>query len=400
MRWRWGLLAALVLLVTAGGVNATMFLETFDDYIVGDLHGQGGWSRTQSNTEISVFSYGGGGGNYVGGKCPTSAPYNVVIYTKTYTPAIQDSTVIIHAFVTPSALDGNNQMYWGSSTIGGNIGFAIEDYRPNAAIFKIVDGVKSQLGATVPYDSSEWTEVEITYDTVNNIFKYINFTNPDISYSDQSGSSTNWADTPFDKVWIKCGDTWLGGNSYFDDFYIMDTTLPTYIVIRDSKDNLITGAQVAIYDDSNDGWVQKYETCTDGIISISKSVGTNLKFMVRTFDGVFVSHFTIDSEYNTINITIPLNYNLKVYPEDQNGVPLTGVFAGLAEYTPLDPQAFWGFSMSGSQYVPVTNCSGFSMCDIIAEKEGYADYKVEALNWTSKSALVKDYRHNVVMEEE
>jgi len=101
-----------------------------------------------------------------------------------------------------------------------------------------------------------------------------------------------------------------------------------------------------------------------------------------------------------VNWTIPLNYNLKVYPEDQSGVPLTGVFAGLSEYTPHDPLSFWGFSMSGSKYVPVMNTSGFLMCDIYAEKGGYEDYSETALNWTSKSALVKDYRHTITLTKE
>ncbi len=134
-----------------------------------------------------------------------------------------------------------------------------------------------------------------------------------------------------------------------------------------------------------------------------------VQLMLRTFDGIF----TLDANHpangtalvgeeniTTTNWTIPIKYNLNVLPMDQYGVPLFDVFCGLSEYTPLDPGSFWGMDLSDQGYVAVTNCSGFSMCDIVAEKDGYADFKVEALNWTSKSAMVKDYRHNVVMEEE
>ncbi len=56
--------------------------------------------------------------------------------------------------------------------------------------------------------------------------------------------------------------------------------------------------------------------------------------------------------------------------------------------------------MTGSLYVPVTNCSGFAMCDLIAEKGGYRSYNVTALNWTSRSALIKDYRHTATLIKE
>ena len=137
----------------------------------------------------------------------------------------------------------------------------------------------------------------------------------------------------------------------------------------------------------------------DGVLYFEEVTEIDVQVAVRTFDGVFMNDVHLEPTSIT-NITIPIHYNLKVYPVDEQQKPLTDVFAGLAEYTPISPQAFWGYSMTGSQYVPVTNCSGFSMCDVVAEKGGYEDYNVTALNWTSRSALIKDYRHTATLIKE
>ena len=183
------------------------------------------------------------------------------------------------------------------------------------------------------------------------------------------------------------------------------------VVFKDAHGNFIENSQLSIYDKTDNQYLQRWTDSSEGYALLGAKFATDhdVQLMLRTFDGIF----TLDTTYpangsapvgeeviTTTNWTIPIKYNLNVLPVDQYGVSLFDVFCGLSEYTPLNPGAFWGMDLSDQGYVAVTNCSGFAMCDIIAEKEGYADYKVEALNWTSKSAMVKDYRHNVVMEEE
>lgn len=180
------------------------------------------------------------------------------------------------------------------------------------------------------------------------------------------------------------------------------------VIFKDNHGNMVENAEIAVYDNTDNTYLQKWTGNKDGYTLLGAKFNTDhdVLLMLRTFDGVF----TLDTVYpangsavvgeediTTTNWTIPIKYNLNVLPVDQCGAALFDVFCGLSEYTPLNPGAFWGMDLSDQGYVPVTNCSGFAMCDIIAEKDGYADYKVEALNWTSKSAMVKDYRHNVVM---
>ena len=174
------------------------------------------------------------------------------------------------------------------------------------------------------------------------------------------------------------------------------------VVLYDDSGNLISGANVAIYDTTANTHIQKWGMEDDGIITfqIEDYSGHTMQFAVKTFDGVFMHDVYIDPDGGLTNITIPINYNLHIHPEDLTGTPLTDVFCGLSEYTPLNPQSFWGFSIGGRQYVPITNCSGFAMCDLYAEKGGYRDYEETAINWTSRSAMVKDYRHDVVLENE
>ena len=183
------------------------------------------------------------------------------------------------------------------------------------------------------------------------------------------------------------------------------------VVFKDVHGNMVENAALAVYDNTANTYIQKWTGNKEGYALLGAKFDTDhdVLMMLRTFDGVF----TLDTTYPangsapvgeediiTTNWTIPIKYNLNIMPVDQYGAALFDVFCGLSEYTPHNPGAFWGMDLSDQGYVAVTNCSGFAMCDIIAEKEGYADYRVEALNWTSKSAMVKDYRHNVVMEEE
>ena len=183
------------------------------------------------------------------------------------------------------------------------------------------------------------------------------------------------------------------------------------VVFRDEHENFIENSQLAIYDKTDNQYLQRWTDTADGYTLLGARFDTDhdVLLSLRTFDGIFTLDTTYpangssevgEEDITTTNWTIPIKYNLNVLPVDQYGVAMFDVFCGLSEYTPLNPGAFWGMDLSDRGYVPVMNCSGFSMCDIIAEKEGYVDYKVEALNWTSKSALVKDYRHNIMMEEE
>ncbi len=184
------------------------------------------------------------------------------------------------------------------------------------------------------------------------------------------------------------------------------------VLLRDEHGNYIENAQVAIYDQTNSTYLQKWTPEPDGYLllgALFNDSDHNIQILTRTFDGVFTLETTypangsnpVGSENITqTNMTIPIHYNIRMHPEDQFGTPLTDVFCGLSEYTPYNPLSFWGYSMGGRQYVPVTNCSGFAMCDIYAEKGGYSDFEATALNWTSRSAMVKDYRHDVTLQKE
>ena len=193
----------------------------------------------------------------------------------------------------------------------------------------------------------------------------------------------------------------------WDDIWIIEGYDYNVILLNDGSDNPVIGAQVAIYDTDANNYIQKWTSNSAGqvVLGAQFAGGHDVQLIARTFDGVFTFDtsspaYGHNSNITFINWTIPLHYNLRVHPEDQFGTPLTEVFCGLSEYTPLNPLSFWGCSTGGSQYVPVTNCSGFAMCDLYAEKGGYADYNVTALNWTSRSAMVKDYRHDVTLQKE
>ena len=183
------------------------------------------------------------------------------------------------------------------------------------------------------------------------------------------------------------------------------------VVFKDEHGNFIENSQLAIYDKTDNKYLQRWTDASDGYTLLGARFDTDhdVLLSLRTFDGIFTLDTTYpangsaaagEEDITTTNWTIPIKYNLDILPVDQYGMAMFDVFCGLSEYTPINPGAFWGMDLSDRGYVPVTNCSGFAMCDIIAEKEGYEDYNVTALNWTSKSAMVKDYRHNIVMEKE
>ena len=181
--------------------------------------------------------------------------------------------------------------------------------------------------------------------------------------------------------------------------YYLAETKPPAISIYDATGNPVRHAQATIQNvDTKDIVGDIWQDIDDGTLQLWGHTGT-FRVAVRTFDGVFV--YVCDLSVTPVyEITIPLRYSIDMHTVDEYDTPIHGVFAGLAEYAHHDPQSFWGMDLSDRGYVPVTNCSGFSVCDIIAEKSGYDDYHAEALNWTTCSAMTKDYRHDIVMEAE
>ena len=190
-------------------------------------------------------------------------------------------------------------------------------------------------------------------------------------------------------------------------------TIPWYlgydnniVFMRDSHGNFIENAQIAVYNKNTGNYTQKWTNTPDPYILLAANNDSNddVIVMCRTFDGVFTLE-TVDPAFGTdenvtwTNWTIPIMYNLEIHPIDQSNMPLHHVFVSMYEYTPFDPLAFFGYDIYWG-CIPVTNCSGFSRCDIVAEKEGYRDYNVTGLNWTTKSALIKDYKQDIVLARE
>jgi len=178
------------------------------------------------------------------------------------------------------------------------------------------------------------------------------------------------------------------------------------VFMRDSHGNFIENAQIAVYNKNTGNYTQKWTNTPDPYILLAANNDSNddVIVMCRTFDGIFTLE-TVDPAFGTdenvtwTNWTIPIMYNLKIHPIDQSNMPMHHVFVSMYEYTPFDPLAFFGYDTYWG-CIPVTNCSGFSRCDIVAEKEGYRDYNVTGLNWTTKSALVKDYKQDIVLVRE
>ena len=178
------------------------------------------------------------------------------------------------------------------------------------------------------------------------------------------------------------------------------------VVPMDKQGNIIKNVQISIYDQDEKEFIQKWTLQNEGYVALGGVGYTdhNITVMARTFDGIYRLD-TVAPAYGTeenityTNWTIPLTYNIAIKPIDENNVPIHSVFVGLFEYAVANPQAWWGFDTYWGN-VPLTNCSSFSRCDLIAEKEGYIDYDVEGLNWTQKSAMIKNYKHTIVMEKE
>ncbi len=261
-----------------------------------------------------------------------------------------------------------------------------------------------------------WERYEFMYDRNDDTIEVWWYRNDGVLLGHAAGLPTIHSDSSlvYFSNTVNFVDCWLRGCiAAVDDIYVQSidggygcygecNESATTVLLKDGSGNLVTNAKVAIYDKTNDEYLQRWTTDEDGIISLLALLynDTTFLFMVKTFDGIFTRDIYVNPGSNIVNLTIPIHYNVNIYPEDEHGTLLTGVFAGLAEYTPYNPLYFWGFSMGGRTTISIKYCSGFARCDIYAEKSGYADYNATALNWTSRSALVKDYRHSVVMEAE
>jgi len=303
---------------------------------------------------------------------------------------------------------------WGGSGTTGEALLVVQGTSDTAypqVTIQVYNGV-SQLHST-GITWAGWHSMEAVYDGTTGMFTTLRLDGVDIANKDAQPFE-DLSSTMYIWEWANMvGGLGIDNRIGLDDIYIYPIgTFGCYgcivdcgnhlIVLYDEKDNLVQNADIFIYDVTDDEYIQKWTRADDGIISlyVAHYGGHTVQIGVKTFDGIFVQDVYIKPSGGVTNITIPIHYNLKVYPVDEQQKPLTGVFAGLAEYTAIDPQAFWGYSMTGSLYVPVTNCSGFAMCDLVAEKGGYRSYNKTALNWTSKSAMIKDYRHTAVLAKE
>ena len=228
-----------------------------------------------------------------------------------------------------------------------------------------------------------------------------------INFSDGHEHEFTCSGSDIEYDWDRC--VWVDPPSSWEEPEIIPWYLGydnNIVFMRDSHGNFIENAQIAVYNKNTDNYTQKWTNTPDPYILLAANNDSDddVIVMCRTFDGIFTLE-TVDPAFGTdenvswTNWTIPIMYNLAIHPTDQSNMPLHHVFVSMYEYAPFDPLAFFGSDVYWG-YIPVTNCSGFSRCDIMAEKEGYQDYSITGLNWTTKSALIKDYKHNIAMAKE
>ena len=207
--------------------------------------------------------------------------------------------------------------------------------------------------------------------------------------------------------WDRC--EWVYPPSPYQPPEIIPWTLGydnNIVFMRDCHGNFIKNSQTSVYNKANHTYTQKWTDTPESYVLLAANNDSDDEVIVmcKTFDGVFTLEttdpaFGTDENITWTNWTIPIMYNLEIRPIDQSNVPLHDVFVSMYEYTPLDPLSFFGYDTYWG-HTPITNCSGFSRCDIVAEKDGYADYNITGLNWTSKSAMIKDYKQDIVMVKE
>ena len=260
-------------------------------------------------------------------------------------------------------------------------------------------------------DAGSWTYVDMESQPNHGLNTYVLQIEPGydykVNFSDGHEHTFTCSGSDIEYDWDRC--VWAYPPSPWQPPEIIPWYLGydnNIVFMRDSHGNFIENAQIAVYNKNTGNYTQKWTNTPDPYILLAANNDSNddVIVMCRTFDGVFTLE-TVDPAFGTdenvtwTNWTIPIMYNLEIHPIDQSNMPLHHVFVSMYEYTPFDPLAFFGYDTYWG-CIPVTNCSGFSRCDIVAEKEGYRDYNVTGLNWTTKSALIKDYKQDIILARE
>ena len=300
---------------------------------------------------------------------------------------------------------------WGGSGTSGGALLVIHgtshDSSPYTTI-EVYNGVSTLYSGAA---SEGWHSIEAVYDGDTSTFTTLNLDGSPISNT-AAQNIDDLDDTMYVHEWANMVDIGYSSNRIgIDNIYIYPigyfacynctVYCNTYIQIKDKKDNYVKNSQVSIYDKTTHKYIQHWETEDDGLITLSTGEykGHSLLVCVKTFDGVYTKELFVSEEGGNTNITLPLNYNIDIRPKDQYNSPLHDVFAGIFEYAFDAPQSWWG-SDTYWGFIPITNCTGFSQCDIQAEKPGYTTYTATGYNWTSKSAMIKDYKQDIVMVKE
>ena len=379
------------------------YTETFEEYTLGELDGQFGWVCVFGSMEVIEIA----GNKMV--QVNEHAEYRKQIDTVKCEGYYGE--IFMYPHIPPAQLYVvfSPTLAYAESTDGLGMKLSRAWHAP-VSYHIYARGTDDTVLFYEPYDTNYFT-MGAFYANVFPDEKYISFNTfyPDSSHTDIV-IDTNLAASAYTNGlnYVVLTQTFTSGDptqqyALVDDLYlepIPPGTLYENIILKDAYGNYIENCELAVYSVTSNEYTQKWTLLSGGILRVEGSQDEEYIITARTFDGVFTKNIMLDAAGSGLHeFTIPLNYNINVVPVDEYDKPLHNVFVGLFEYAIADPQVWWGYDTFWG-HVPVTNCSGFSRCDIIAEKGGYQDYEVTALNWTSRSAMIKDYRHTVVLEAE
>ena len=169
------------------------------------------------------------------------------------------------------------------------------------------------------------------------------------------------------------------------------------IVTYDEKGNTVYGLNYMIYDKDHNNIYTSWTQDDDGVVYLNDPMDRNILFIARTCDGQFVHDFTLTSEA-VVNTTIPITYNLDIHTYDKDtGVGVKDSLCALYEYSATDPRSFWGYDYASVMWVPIMGCLSVPYCDILIERWGYSTYNATEVDWTGKSTMIRDYRHNALL---
>jgi len=169
------------------------------------------------------------------------------------------------------------------------------------------------------------------------------------------------------------------------------------IVTYDEKGNTVYGLNYMIYDKDHNNVYTSWTQDDDGVVYLNDPMYRNILFIARTCDGQFVHDFTLTSEA-VVNTTIPITYNLDIYTYDKDtGAGVKDSLCALYEYSATDPKSFWGSDYASAMCVPIVGCLSVPYCDILVERWGYSTYNATEVDWTGKSTMIRDYRHNALL---